>query len=471
MKKRFNNKYVKLGITLLVVVVLSLMFNYTLEHKKEYEAIKTLIKGTLAPIIAGFVLAYLQTPVLNFFEHYLFTPVGNKVFKEKKDVKKFSRGLGLLFTIALFLFLVIGGLYLVIPQIYQSLLKIVTEAPNYYNHLSEWIMSLDKKHSEVSEYLLVASEKLYSQAIDYLNDDVLPNMDKIVAGITSGIMGGLKLVLNVVLAVIISIYVLLEKEVLAATGKKFLYSLFDTTNANQIIRGVRYMDKVFGGFISGKIVDSFIIGLICYIFMTIVQLDYAVLISIIVGVTNIIPYFGPIIGAVPSVLILLMTDVKAGIIFAIFAVVLQQVDGNIIGPVILGDKLNLSSMWILFAILVGGGFFGVPGMILGVPCFACIYTLISTICRGRLEKKKLPLNSEEYFEIDYISPDDGKPVLINHEPIRKGIGVFSFDKPEKEKAIKQREENEKKLKEKEQKLREEKHKKKDELPDDSNDEQ
>lgn len=456
MRNKFNNKYIKLGATILAVVILSLMFNYTLEHRAEYQEFRTMIRNTLFPIIIGFALAYLENPVLNFFEHYLLTPLGKLMFKKGDDIRKFSRGMGVVLTMTLFLFLVIGGLYLVIPQIYQSLLKMVTEAPNYYDHVTDWIRTLDKKNSEISQYMLMASERIYSQAIDYINNDILPNMDKIVAGITSGIMGGLKFMLNVILAVIISVYVLLEKEVMVSGSKKLAYSFFETNIANQIIRGVRYMDQVFGGFISGKIIDSFIIGLICYTFMTIMQFDYAVLISIIIGVTNIIPYFGPFIGAIPSVLILLMMDVKHGVIFGIFVLILQQVDGNIIGPVILGDRLNLSSMWILFAILIGGGFFGVPGMILGAPCFACLYALVGTICRSRLSKKELPLNSEEYYEVDYIRPDSNTPVMIDHEPVKKGTAIFSFDKYKKEEAAKRREESEKKRKEEEKKYRESK---------------
>lgn len=460
LKNRFNNKYVKIGLTALVVIILSLMFNYTLEHRTEYREFRTMIKNTLFPIVIGFALAYLENPVLNFFEHYLLTPLGKKLFKAENDIKKFSRGMGIVFTVSLFLFLVIEGFHLVIPQVYQSLIKMVTEAPNYYDQFTSWIRSFDKKNTEISQYMLMGSERVYSQVIDYINNFIIPNMDKIIAGITNGIMGGLKLMLNVILAVIISIYVLLEKEVLVAGSKKLVYSCFETDFANQIIRGVRYMDQVFGGFLSGKIIDSFIIGLICYIFMTIMRYDYAVLISIIIGVTNIIPYFGPFIGAIPSVLILLMVDVKYGIIFAIFALVMQQIDGNIIGPTILGDRLNLSSMWILFAILIGGGFFGVPGMILGAPCFACLYAIIGTFCRFRLSNKGLPVNSEDYYEVDYIKPNSNTPVLISHDQVKKGTAVFSFDKHKKEEAVKLKEESEKIRRAEEAEYREEKQREK-----------
>jgi predicted PurR-regulated permease PerM len=204
------------------------------------------------------------------------------------------------------------------------------------------------------------------------------------------------------LAMIISIYVLLNKEVLVGVSKKLLYSFFKRERANAIVRGARYADKVFGGFISGKLIDSFIIGIICYIVMIIFKWDYPVLISIIIGVTNIIPFFGPLIGAVPSTLLLLMVKPSEGLFFVIFVLALQQLDGNIIGPIILGDRLKLNSMWILFAILVGGGLFGVPGMILGAPCFACLYALVGTACRATLAKREMPVDAKDYVYLDQM---------------------------------------------------------------------
>lgn len=405
MKWKIERKYIKIGATALFVIVLGLLFNYTLEHETRFDEFKAVVSGTLSPILVGFIMAYLLNPILGFFEKYIYTPIAKLIFRRKnkeKKQKKFSRSFGILTTIILFLVLLIGGLYLVIPQVYLSLSNIVKEAPQYYSSLNSWINSLGRDDSEFGRYFLLALDRAYVQAIAFLNENILPNMDKIVAGITSGIVVGVKAVLNCVLAVIISIYVMLEKETLISVGKKLTYSIFTRKNANSVLKGVRFADRVFGGFINGKIIDSFIIGIICYIFMLICDFDYAVLISIIIGVTNVIPYFGPFIGGIPSVLILLMMDVKQGFVFAIFVIVLQQVDGNIIGPIILGDRLNLSSMWILFAILIGGGFFGVPGMILGAPCFACLYAFIGTICKSKLRAKKLPIRTEDYLLIEKV---------------------------------------------------------------------
>lgn len=408
MKWKIEKKYLCIGFIALGVIILAILFQYMLEHETRMQEVRADVKNTMMPIILGFVLAYLLNPILNFFEHYFFTPLGKKIWeKEEKEKvrKRFSRALGVFCTIILFLIILVGGFYLVVPQIYQSLSKIVSDAPSYYNSLEQWVSSLEPDKSEISKYILLGIDRLYSQIITYLNEDILPNMDKIVASITSGIVGGLKMLLNFILSIIISVYVMAEKETLICVCKKITFSLFNTKNANGIMRGMRYVNQVFGGFINGKIIDSFIIGGLCYLFMQIADLDYSVLISIIVGVTNIIPYFGPFIGAIPSVLLLLMVSIKEGLAFGIFVLVLQQVDGNIIGPLILGDRLKISSMWILFAILVGGGFFGVPGMILGAPCFACIYALVSSICKEKLEQKNLPLVTEVYYDIDQI--EDG----------------------------------------------------------------
>jgi predicted PurR-regulated permease PerM len=420
LKWKIEKKYLKAGLITLLVIILAILFNYALQHSAEMETLRVKIKGTLWPIIMGCVLAYLLNPIQHFFEDYCFRPVGKKIYNKSDKADKinhFARGLGIVCTIILLLIIVIGGFYLVVPQVYVSLSKIVTDAPEYYDHVNQWISSLDPEKSEVSRYLLLGMDRLYSQAIQYLNEDILPNMDKIVAGVTSGIVGGVKIILNVILALIISIYVMAEKETLISVSKKLVYSIFNTKNANAIMRGMRYASNVFGGFVNGKIIDSFIIGAICYLFMVIVGFDYAVLISIVIGVTNVIPYFGPFIGAIPSTLILLMVNPKQGIIFLIFVVVLQQIDGNIIGPLILGDRLNLSSMWILFAILIGGGFFGVLGMILGAPCFACIYTLIGTLCREKLAGKNLPTDTEIYYGVSHI--ENNGEVVMQEKVIKK----------------------------------------------------
>lgn len=408
-KWKIQKKYIRIGVMALCVLVLALLFSYVLENETKFQEWKNVVSHALFPIVAGSILAYLLNPILNFFERNMFGPLSKKLLKKsEKTQKKFSRACGVTCTLIMFFVMLVGGIYMVAPQVYQSILKIVTEAPTYYNNVNSWIGDISKDNPELGQYLIPMLDRIYNQALAYVNEDILPNMDKIVAGVTSGIVGGLKMLLNVVVSVIVSVYVMSEKEVLISVGKKLTYSLFSRKNANAVVRGARYANQVFGGFINGKIIDSFIIGLLCYIFMVIVDFHYPVLISMIIGVTNVIPYFGPFIGAIPSILILLMMDFKQGLIFAVFVLVLQQCDGNIIGPLILGDRLKISSMWILFAILVGGGFFGVPGMILGAPCFACIYAMVSTFCQTKLKEKALPLQTSAYLYVDQMPVEESE---------------------------------------------------------------
>lgn len=410
MKKwKIERKYISIAVLALITIIAASAFYHFLEQETKYATLKATISGTMLPIIAGFILAYLLNPVLKFLEKTFFMPLAEIVYEKSKQEKTkaiFSRTLGIISTLAIFLTLLIGGCCLVIPQVYVSIMKIVEDVPAYYYDIERWIMTFLEGEQESIQYILGMLDGAYSQFINLINTTVIPNMDKIVSGITIGIIGGLKIILNIILAIIISIYVLAEKERLISYGKKLTYSYFSMKHAKAIIAGVRYANNVFGGFIGGKIIDSFIIGVICYIFMVMVNFEYPVLISIIIGITNILPYFGPFIGAIPSILILLMTEPKQGLIFAIFVLVLQQVDGNIIGPLILGDRLKISSMWILIAILIGGGLFGVPGMILGAPTLACLYALIGSDCRKRLRDKDLPQETEEYLNFEPINKND-----------------------------------------------------------------
>ena len=237
-------------------------------------------------------------------------------------------------------------------------------------------------------------------------EKLIPNMDTIVKALSCGIVGGLKLVLNFVVGIIAAIYVLLSKDKFSAQSKKVAYAALGKERGNKFIAACDYVDGVFGGFISGKIADSLIIGLICFIFCTIVNMPYAMLISVVVGITNMIPFFGPFIGAIPSSVLVLVDSPKMCLVFVIFIIILQQVDGNIIGTLILGDTTGLSSFWVLFAIMVGGNLFGFVGMLLGVPAFACIYTFFAMLIRDVLKKRGLTNETDFYVSLRGIDEND-----------------------------------------------------------------
>lgn len=244
---------------------------------------------------------------------------------------------------------------------------------------------------------------------ELINKKLIPNMDTIVIYVSSGILGGVKIITDTIIGLIFAVYLLLSKELLMAQGKKLIYAVFDRKRGNEVLHGFAYVNSVFGGFLNGKIIDSIIIGLICSIILNIIDMPYATLISVIIGVTNIIPFFGPIIGAIPSGVLVLVDNPKKFLIFIIFVIILQQVDGNVIGPLILGDSTGLSGLWVLFSIIIGGNLFKFPGMILGVPVFACIYTLSTIMLRNALNKRGLN-NSTEYFMEMHGFNDDGTPI-------------------------------------------------------------
>ena len=272
-----------------------------------------------------------------------------------------------------------------------------------------------KNLGESEEMVMNVVNTVYDRLQKWVNTDVVPNLDKIVLNISSGVVGGLKFIYNFLIGIVASIYVMANKEYLASRGKKIVYALFKLKNANIILDGLASVNKIFSQFINGKIVDSIIIGIITFILTTIVDMPYALLISVIIGVTNVIPFFGPIIGAIPCVFIVLIADPIKSIILLIMILCIQQFDGNILGPKILGDVTGLSSFWVLTAVIVGGGIFGFYGMLLGVPVFACIYMYINKTCTDKLEKKHMVSVSSEFERIKRIDEETGKPIYLTEE--------------------------------------------------------
>ena len=258
-----------------------------------------------------------------------------------------------------------------------------------------------------------------ARAETWLTNDLLPKINLLVASFSTGFMGALVFLKNFLIGAMISIYLLYGKESYVAQGKRLLYCLFSTQTTNNIIRDLQYVDKTFGGFIIGKVLDSLIIGILCYIGTTILNLPYALLVSVIVGVTNVIPFFGPYIGAVPSAVLILLVNPIQCIYFVIFILLLQQFDGNFLGPKILGGSTGLSSFMVIVAIMIGGGLFGVPGMIAGVPVFAVLYALIWRLINHSLNDKKMPAEEETYINIDCLDEQTGEVLPLCKEEKHK----------------------------------------------------
>lgn len=309
---------------------------------------------------------------------------------------------------------------LVIPELVESIVGLIKDVPNMVETTYGWIDKLLGQNPEVSNYIHDLVDDNLDNAIKWAQDYAVVGAETIIAGISLGIIGTFGLLMDIFVAIVICVYVLNSKEIFQAQSKKAIIALFSEKKANDIFEFGTLLNNTFGGFINGKIIDSIIIGIICFIGMSLFNLPLAVLISVIVGITNIIPFFGPFIGAIPSGILLLFVDPVAALKFGVWILVLQQLDGNIIGPKILGKATKLASFWVMFAILVGGGLFGFAGMILGVPTMAIIYIYVARMINGKLKKKdmttntlvyenfeKYKINKEEVFGEKACDPNEG----------------------------------------------------------------
>jgi predicted PurR-regulated permease PerM len=408
MNRKWSKDDIKNGAIITVSLCLVVLFSQLLGKLSLIgELIGTLLSA-MSPIIIGCVIAFLLCPIMNFFQKH-FTKKLSKTLGERK-AKKIGKALSVFCSILVFILLIVGLLWILIPELSDSVTKLYSNIPAYIKNLEVMSTKITVNNTRVEEMINALLESLETTLISIIKDKFLPNMNTILVTISSGIVGSIKFVMNFLVGIIVAIYILGSKEEMAAQCKKVIYSVFSKKTGNTILDAFECINNVFGGFINGKIIDAFIIGIICAIFCCSVKMPYAVLISVVVGVTNLIPFFGPFIGAIPSALLVLVDDPQMCIVFVIFIVILQQVDGNIIGPLILGDSTGLSALWIMFAILVGGNLFGLAGMILGVPVLACIYIFVTMVIKGRLEQKGLTDDISYYLTLRRFDENTGEPI-------------------------------------------------------------
>ena len=412
--KRFlaRSEYFKWGVTAFLVIAAELAFYMLLTNSKGFFRNINTVTSILSPIIWGLVISYLLWPIVKFLEQNTIFPLLKKAFP-KKNNRKLARALSILISVVVALFLIAMLLYLVVPQLYVSIESIVTSAPEYYDTISAWITNFLKDYPQAEQILLETTGHASQTLVDWARSAVLPYLSKIITNLSTGLYSVLRTVLNILIGFVVACYVLGNVETFSAKCKKLLYSCFSVKNTDTILSAVRFTDRAFNGFINGKIIDSAIIGIICYIVCSILKMPYIVLVSVVVGVTNIIPVFGPFIGGIPTALIILLVSPTKALIYVIFIIVLQQIDGNIIGPKILGSSIDINGFWIMFAILLGGGLFGVVGMILAVPLFAVLYSGLEILVDKRLKNRGLATETAAYVDIVGIDPDTLKPIPSN----------------------------------------------------------
>ena len=396
-----DNHYLGWGITAVSVVCAILLIydivfrdSIVLHYAAQFLRI-------IAPVIYGAFLAYLLAPVVNWFERRLAPRL-----KNSGKQKFWLRAVSVLLTWIAVALLLGAFLLVLIPELYKSVLQLIANAESYYNTAVRWIQTILENNPNFAAWVGQLISEYYNDAIAIVSGQILPKMEVALQAVTGGVVGVVIFLKDFLVGIIVSIYLLATKERFAATGRKLCYAFLSGERASLIIRGTKVTDRIFSGFVRGKLLDSLIIGLLCFIFSTIFRFPYAPLVSLIVGITNVIPYFGPFLGAIPSAFLILLDSPLQCLYFCIFILALQQFDGNILGPAILGESIGLSSFWVIVAILLGGGLFGVIGMFLGVPVFACIYTAIRSYAAHCLEKKGLPTDTESYFSDEALSPAD-----------------------------------------------------------------
>ncbi|MEG0895602.1 MAG: AI-2E family transporter [Oscillospiraceae bacterium] len=403
MKFRWDKKYLYWGITAFFVILATLASVTLLYNFEKVKGWLSIIFKIIKPFVIGFALAYLLNPIMKYLEEKPLAYISNK---KKKPLKKSTvRLISLLCTIIFAFTIVVGLFWLILPQVVVSVKNIISNFETYTANLEAWMLGIVSGSDTIASFVDEFLGNINGGVVEFLKN-LVPKLDAVISQVTSGLIGAVVLLKDIFVGIIISIYVLISKERFSAQSKKVLYSIFSIKRTNNIINLTRHSNKVFGGFIVGKIIDSAIIGVICFIGMSIFKMPYALLISTIIGATNVIPFFGPFIGAIPSALLILMIEPLTCLYFCIFVLVLQQFDGNILGPKILGDSTGLSAFWVIFAILVSGQMFGFIGMLVGVPAFAVLYTLIVEYIENNLKKKNLPVSTDKY--IDIVTLDDNE---------------------------------------------------------------
>lgn len=401
MRENFKNRYAKLAVALFAAGAALIVFYELISNLQRVGSAWDTISGILSPFIYGLVMAYLLCPIYNVTVRRVYR-ITNTAFQNKRHSLRWARVMATIVSL-LTLFGVVGGLFaLVLPETIRSIVGIVQVLPERLTDLLDWAESTftAERFPEAAESFELFISNFRDSFAEWTQNEFLPQIGFYMGQISQGVLVTIRTLVNMAIGVIVCVYFLNSKELFRAQIRKLILAVCSREKSDRIFEFAYYSNRTFGGFINGKLIDSLIIGILCFILMTIFRLPYAVLVSAIVGVTNIIPFFGPFIGAVPSVIIICFESPVQAVYFLILILALQQFDGNILGPKILGGTTGLASFWVLFAILLGGGLFGFVGMILGVPVFAVIYYYAGRYIKTRLKRKHLPTETSEYEDFN-----------------------------------------------------------------------
>ena len=400
MKQRFpwDKKYLHWGVTAFLVVACSILFFAAISQWSHLRGIFQLVMRVLTPIIWALIFAYALTPVAGALERLLHRLFRGR-FSEKHTLgNRVTRAFAAMTTTLLTFLLVLFSLVHLLPQIYASLEGLLLNIPGYLTIAIDFFQRTLDNIPALEAVAINLLEDGQNFLFNWLNESLLPNMDIVILTVTAGFFEVFRVIINLLLGLVLSVYLIYNRERFSAQLRKLLHSMMPEKRVATLYQGLNYLDWAFGRFFLGRFLDCLFIGTTTFLFLTILQMPYVALVTAIVGITNFIPFFGPFIGGIPSALLIFMENPVQGLVFGIFILVLQQIDGNIIGPRILANTTGLSGFWILFALLVGGGLFGFIGMIVGVPIFSVIYAAVRYLANRRLARKNMPTDTSAYIE-------------------------------------------------------------------------
>jgi len=392
-KKR---RYLYISLAVFSAIAMSLILFFILFRLQGIgDALRT-VSDILAPFVYGSVIAYLLRPLCNTYESFF-----SDVFPQR--MKRFANSVAVLLSIVTGILVVYTLIIMVAPQLYASVLSLWNSLPEKINQFLAWATGIFGEDEELLQAFNASSQILMAELESWAETTLVPYITNIVSGVGSSVLKVLNFLYDLLIGLIVAVYLLGSRKKFARQSVLLVRSCLNPKWADIFLDEISFIDRMFGGFIDGKLLDSAIIGVLCYIGCLIFKFPNPLLIAAIVGITNIIPFFGPFIGAVPSTFLILIEDPIKALWFVLFVLVLQQLDGNIIGPAILGDKTGLSSFWVLFTIILFGGLWGIVGMIIAVPLFAVIYDTIKRLVRrGLFNKEQLELWDQ--YKADY--PDE-----------------------------------------------------------------
>lgn len=416
MKRKIQNEYIYWGITALSVIALGILFYFTILRFDNIIKIIGKILYIFRPLLYGIIIAFILTQSFIFFNRK-FTKLLSKRSKDTIKVKKESKIISISISILILLLILFWIFYLLIPKLLISVVGIVEMLPDSIVKVESWLENILKGNPAIENIILTMINDSSKSILSYLSEGILPKMENIVTTVTVGLNGMYEFLRDFTIGIVFSVYLLINKNKYVSEMKKFIYTFLGIKKGNSLLQGARYSYKIFNGFIKGKLLTSVALGIVCYIAMILFKMPYAALISLIVAITNIIPFFGPIIGWVPGVILLLLINPIQALYFTIIIIVLQQIEGNILSPKIVGDSIGLSGFWVLFSIMIFGGIFGLVGMIIGVPIFAIFYHFASYQLKKYLAKKDLPSETADYEDLKYIDETTKKVVKIKSSSV------------------------------------------------------